>query len=1527
MANAGYEISSGSYGFPLLYDLLTSTCPLKLHPSDRTHNWGRLFVRLLPSSEYNKKKAEISLLRILSENAPLAQHPHLPKLNLDSGMKKFQGMFKGTDAISRLLGDCNIFLKKESIRPMIGMPEVYEECESQSTIVLKPSTDSSFVTKHRLWAVPRVADYSQSEFELDVANCAQVNIPLGQLKAFATKPLAPINLDNFVRYLSRAECALPHVSGEVPFDCSTDKVSRTHCSLSTLNRITTDVRKYAQKTNVETIPTLIGFTQQEVYSFHRSPNTLHKAQGQLNNLITSLHTAMDFDRKSLWNLMQRALAIACSDERRDSAFGAQNGFDAETKFLLFRLGQCSEREPSAWFELLVASLLSTTAETDARILNPFLSRQAYKTVTSLTIVAMLTSIRIAQTHRALTNLTKLVLLLRKINSNNQPALQQRMCQEILLLASTVATDITNERHFMKMSSAVDPTCITFDPRFLVFEFTYSIMLRKSQVILVNKFMGALQQNKSMCHQMIMGAGKTTVVAPLLALMLADGKSLVTQVVPHALLEMSRGVMREKFAAVVRKPVFTFSFDRGTPVTRDMYMKLVKARDAKAVICATPTSIKSFMLKFVEMMRHIHQKYFQKKPQTKGIFDAFRLSGIAQRYKDSSQIVELKVNPDDLYYSHKMLMLFREGVLLLDEVDLLLHPLKSELNWPIGIKEPLDFTQSRTVGAGVRWEIAWHLFDAIFYSQTKQMTVAFGDSREALLLLDQISSVIQRGIAEQKFQHTPHIVLLDKRFYQQQLKPLMARWQLLYLRHKRLPKVDDRQLLSFMMYGPDADKQAASAVEVGLSDDFVKMLNLSERLIRHFVPFVLSKINRVQYGLLSKDDLDISLEADPNVSLARRLAAIPFIGKDVPSRASQFSHPDVVIGLTIMAYRYEGLRKSDFIIVINDLREKLEAEYGPYHKRASSLRYVSWVEHSGGKVRGPKESEKWENSGDNEQEFDYAKRAESLRSAQDEIWPLHLLDLKDKEHMDTSYKLLRRNPLVMGYYLDNIVFPLTMEHHLEKINASGQDLGGDMLFKRRVGFSGTPSDLLPEELGQCEYEECVDGQILHYLTNEAIVSSRMLSTDWSVTKLLDIIAQARNPPYHALIDTGALVTGMSNLEVAKYLINHGLTKDFDGVVFLDHKDRKMILLRHGMCVVRANQASVPPHRRFSFYDQIHTTGMDIHQCIDAKAVLTLGKDMTFRDYAQGAFRMRGIGKGQTIELFIIPEVMNLIAEKDQQLSSGRGQNPLVLKPTPVSAGNELLDFSAPVSISGGKLSGYKLLVAVSAWLTVNGMRSENLQFNMLCRQSVENVWRKRGFYTLTANFPEMTAQAFSGQMKQLAIAAANATGATDAMSQLEKMLRGDKALFGEDVAGIKNVVQGNLPSGQKPVGIAKLEKCIQVLGERIDFTVPNHIPQKKTLSESLKAAIDHQQDLLVGDYDRAVVDKILMVLVTSESTAQTQQLTAPVQIAAADEENEEEDLHKEQVAEEEVLQEEEEEEEEEEEVIIETSWIAISFMHI
>ena len=76
-------------------------------------------------------------------------------------------------------------------------------------------------------------------------------------------------------------------------------------------------------------------------------------------------------------------------------------------------------------------------------------------------------------------------------------------------------------------------------------------------------------------------------------------------------------------------------------------------------------------------------------------------------------------------------------------------------------------------------------------------------------------------------------------------------------------------------------------------------------------------------------------------------------------------------------------------------------------------------------------------------------------------------------------------------------------------------------------------------------------------------------------------------------------------------------------------------------------------RFTFFDQIHTTGIDIKQTPTARAVITIGKDMVFRDYAQGAYRMRGIGKGQCIHLYLVPEVISLVSQTLQSCFAETG----------------------------------------------------------------------------------------------------------------------------------------------------------------------------------------------------------------------------------------------------------------------------------
>ena len=50
-----------------------------------------------------------------------------------------------------------------------------------------------------------------------------------------------------------------------------------------------------------------------------------------------------------------------------------------------------------------------------------------------------------------------------------------------------------------------------------------------------------------------------------------------------------------------------------------------------------------------------------------------------------------------------------AVAVIDEVDIVLHPLKSELNWPLGGKVPLDFTTDKDL-PGMRWLLPFHALD-------------------------------------------------------------------------------------------------------------------------------------------------------------------------------------------------------------------------------------------------------------------------------------------------------------------------------------------------------------------------------------------------------------------------------------------------------------------------------------------------------------------------------------------------------------------------------------------------------------------------------------------------------------------------------------------------------------------------------------------------------------------------------------------------------------------------------------------------
>jgi len=569
----------------------------------------------------------------------------------------------------------------------------------------------------------------------------------------------------------------------------------------------------------------------------------------------------------------------------------------------------------------------------------------------------------------------------------------------------LASNITDD-HNSSMSSgetiATDKhlkPAVWLDPRFLVFEYGFDILLRARQVEMVRSFVEAAHTGESRVQQMIMGAGKTTVIGPLLTLLLADGERLVAQVMPSALLEMSRNVLRKCFTCpLLPKRVYTLSFDRSVEDSAELVdtlrFKLTAAAKGRGVVVAAPEALKSVVLKLVEQLHSVEGADLAQllAPSTSG-----RHNRETVKLRDT--MCRRATMADALV---PILDLWRDSVLVMDEVDVLLHPLRSELNFPIGAKVPIDLGAQRwnlpfflldalvaldrgnrtasasgastSTAAAAAAAAAAHVGDlpteaaALLSTQARQAHLAAQAEREAnrgaagpatasetgsssssgsgglagmavdgpdgsdddedqggvsgvskvgfapsaridksratctesevRQCLGTLAAVLKEGYECHALQRQPHLVLLDPRWYATKLRPAVAAWASLWLLQEcpRIGAVLSSVALASYLTAPlELLQTQRTNVETHLSPAQVKLLNLARSWVLTLLPHVLGKIHRVGFGILRPGDLRM---VDPKSPPSRRLLAVPFVGKDVPSRASEFAHPDVLIGLTV-----------------------------------------------------------------------------------------------------------------------------------------------------------------------------------------------------------------------------------------------------------------------------------------------------------------------------------------------------------------------------------------------------------------------------------------------------------------------------------------------------------------------------------------------------------------------------------------------------------------------------------------------------
>lgn len=164
----------------------------------------------------------------------------------------------------------------------------------------------------------------------------------------------------------------------------------------------------------------------------------------------------------------------------------------------------------------------------------------------------------------------------------------------------------------------------------------------------------------------------------------------------------------------------------------------------------------------------------------------------------------------------VLKTFREGVLLLDEVDMVLHPLKSELNFPIGEKFVLDGAEK-----GERFSLPIHLIDAVFFAETGRATT-FEAGGAAGDILARLQTAIADGYTARALQRLPHFTLLDVGFYNARLKPILAEWAYLWLQKNHV-NFDKADAIAYLLEGAIALSDLQ--VKVNLVDVAVAKLDV------------------------------------------------------------------------------------------------------------------------------------------------------------------------------------------------------------------------------------------------------------------------------------------------------------------------------------------------------------------------------------------------------------------------------------------------------------------------------------------------------------------------------------------------------------------------------------------------------------------------------------------------------------------------------------------------------------------------------
>ncbi|EEY58354.1 uncharacterized protein PITG_01010 [Phytophthora infestans T30-4] len=357
---------------------------------------------------------------------------------------------------------------------------------------------------------------------------------------------------------------------------------------------------------------------------------------------------------------------------------------------------------------------------------------------------------------------------------------------------------------------------------------------------------------------------------------------------------------------------------------------------------------------------------------------------------------------------------------------------------------------------------------------------------------------------------------------------------------------------------------------------------------------------------------------PDPGTRSKKIAIPFRAADVPSERSEFCHPDVCIVLTLLGYYHRGLtneetRRTFQMLLRLDTSEQRQ-------------QYSQWFS----SVKSGLDDE--------------------TRNALGDVRHISLADTRQFESLCNAYKFCID---AINFYLNTCVFPRDTTQYPQRLSRTAWNLAAGA---NNIGFSGTNDNhrLLPLSVAQCEPHEPsllgTNGKMIDKMLRvtqgyEVIrPSPRRNSVPWESALLF-----AMDKKTQALIDTGALLAGVSNHEAAAFLLQQS-TFGFAGVTYYDSRKPYncwMIAEKSRRVVMPLKKASMLESETFVIFDEARSRGSDMKLPSNASAVLTLGPKLTKDKLMQGAGRMRQLGCNQTLWIASFDEVAQSLLQSSKE----------------------------------------------------------------------------------------------------------------------------------------------------------------------------------------------------------------------------------------------------------------------------------------